>query len=91
MEIDVPADLRAICERIVRECLTDAQWAEIEAGDYFQKETVHGGYEADEGAFTFSWYAPDGEEYWVTLTLDEVGRVARGETRTVEVAPADTW
>jgi hypothetical protein len=84
MQIPVPDDLIAICREIVAEGKTDAEWAEIEAGDWFQTDTVHGGYEADEHAFTFSLYTPDGGELWLTLTLAEAAEVARGERLTVE-------
>lgn len=89
MEIPVPADLVAICRELVAEGKTDDEWAEIEAGDWFQTETVTGGYDAGEHAFTFSFYPPDGEEMWIVLTLAEAAEVARGERRAVEARPPD--
>lgn len=89
MEIPVPDDLRAICREIVAEGKSDDDWAEIEAGDWFQSETVTGGYDAGERAFTFSVYPPGGEELWITLILAEAGEVARGERAAVEARPAE--
>lgn len=89
MQIPVPGDLLAICREIVAEAKADAEWAEIEAGDWFQTDTVTGGYEADEHAFTFSVYAADGEEQWVTLTLAQAAEVARGERSVVEARRPD--
>ena len=89
MELRVPEDLRDICRQIVAEGKTDDEWSEIEAGDWFQTETVTGGYEAPERAFTFSYYAPDGEELWFQLTLEEAARVAAGEMQVVDARPAE--
>jgi hypothetical protein len=89
MQIPVPQDLAAICREIVAEGKTDDEWAEIEAGDWFQADTVTGGYEADEHAFTFSVYTPDGGELWLTLTLAEAAEVARGERILVEARRPD--
>jgi hypothetical protein len=89
MEIPVPADLLAICREIVAEGKTDDKWAQIEAGDWFQAETVTGGYDAGERAFTFSFYASEDEELWIVLTLEEAAEVARGERTVVEARRPD--
>lgn len=89
MEIPVPGDLVSICREIVAEGKTDAEWAAVEAGDWFQTDTVTGGYEADEHAFTFSVHTADGEELWVTLTLAQAAGVARGELGVVEARRPD--
>lgn len=89
MQIPVPDDLITICREIVAEGKSDAEWAEIEAGDWFQADSVTGGYEADEHAFTFSVHTPDGGELWVVLTLGEAAEVARGTRTTVEARPPD--
>jgi hypothetical protein len=89
MQIPVPDDLIAICREIVADGRTDAEWAEIEAGDWFQTGTVRGGYEADEHAFTFSVRTPEEGELWVVLTLADAGEVARGERTIVEARRPD--
>lgn len=85
MELPVNDDLKSVCEEIVREGKDAAAWSEIESDDMFQTETVHGGFDATEQAFTFSYYDPSGEEYWFQLSLDEVEDVARGVRTTVDV------
>jgi hypothetical protein len=89
MELRVPQELRDICREIVAEGKTDDEWSEIEADDWFQTDTVTGGYDALERAFTFSYYAPDGQELWFQLTLEEAARVAAGEMQVVEARPAE--
>ena len=89
MEIPVPDDLATICREIAAEGKTDDEWAQIEAGDWFQTETVTGGYDAGERAFTFSFYAPEDEELWIVLTLAEAAEVARGERTVVEARRPD--
>ncbi len=89
MTIPVPHDLIQICSAIHQEKKTEEEWGEIESDDMFQTDTVHGGYEALERAFCFSYYAPSGAEFWFQLTLREVGEVLRGEKRVIEVRPAE--
>lgn len=88
MDLPVPDELRAICQELVAEGKTDDEWCEVEAGDWFQTETVTGGYDALERAFTFSYYPPESSEMWIQLTLDEAARVAAGVMNVVEAAPA---
>lgn len=89
MDLPVPDDLRSICGEIVAEGKSDEEWSEIEADDWFQTDTVHGGYDALERAFTFSYYPPEGGELWLQLTLEEAARVAAGELHVVDATPAE--
>jgi hypothetical protein len=89
MDLPVPDDLRAICRDIVAEGRTDDECSRIEAGDWFQTDTVTGGYDALERAFTFSYYPPGGAELWFQLTLEEAARIADGELNVVDVRPAE--
>lgn len=89
MQIPVRDDLIAICREIVAEGKSDAEWAEVKAGDWFQTGTVTGGYEADEHAFTFSVHTPDGGELWIVLPLAEAAEVARGARTAVEARRPD--
>lgn len=88
MILPVNDDLRGICEEIVREGRTEEEWYEVAAGDWFQTDTVHGGYESPEDGFTFSYYPPDGGELWFQLSLAEVVEVMAGTRTTVECSPA---
>ena len=67
MQLPVDQEFRAICKQIIKEARTLAEWAEIESGDMFQSARYCGGFEADEGAFTFSHYDEDGREIWFTV------------------------
>lgn len=88
MTIPVPDDLVQVCHAILRENKTDDEWSEIESDDMFQQGSIHGGYEALEQAFCFSYYAPDGDEFWFQLTLPEIKDVASGQKQLVEIRPA---
>ena len=90
MQIPVPDDLIAICREIVADGRTDAEWAEIEAGDWFQTDSVTGGYEAVEHALTFSGRTPEeGELSGQVLPRADAGEVARGERTLVEARRPD--
>lgn len=61
------------------------------AEDWFQTETVTGGYNKLEEFFTFSYYPPEGGELWFALTLAEVGEVAAGTRIVVDATPAPMY
>lgn len=87
MQLAIDAELRTICREIVAENQAEEDWAEVESDDMFQTEHYQGGYDADEEAFCFSHYAPDGEEYWFELTLAEAKAIAAGEDLVIELRP----
>ena len=88
MTLPIPNDLVLVCQQIIRENKSDDQWSEIESGDMFQQGSIHGGYEALERAFCFSYYAPTGEELWFQITLPEVEQIVNGQKQSVEARPA---
>ena len=88
MQIVPDEEFLAICREIVAEDHSDEEWAEIESDDMFQTDSYCGGYDAIEEAFTFSYYAPDGEEYWFQLTLAEINALAAGRQISIEGRPA---
>ena len=89
MQLKVDTELRGLCEEIVDRDQSLEDWRETESDDEFQTDHYEGGYDADEDAFCFSHYAPDGEELWFQVTLAEVERIAAGEMSTVEARPAE--
>ena len=89
MELTIDSEFRSICQEIVAENQTEEEWAEVESDDMFQSENYVGGFDADEEAFCFSYYAPDGQEYWFQFTLDEAKAVTAGETPVIEIRPAE--
>ena len=78
MQIPSNKELRSICQSIVAEGLSLKQWAEIESDDMFQSASFCGGFDADEQAFLFSWYAKETEEYWFQLSMEEAVDIANG-------------
>ena len=88
-DIRPDAELRGLCAEILAESLTEAEWAEHESDDMFQSDHYCGGFESEESAFCFSHYREDGSEWWFQLTLEQVGRVARGEAVQLDARPAE--
>ncbi len=89
MTVQVGDELRQICRRILAEGLSEGDWAERESDNMFQAPTYAGGFEADERAFCFSCYAPDGSEHWFQLTLREVMDVAEGRLTEIPARPGE--
>lgn len=88
MKLIIDELLTSIFEQILAENKTDDEWAEIESDDMFQNRTYVGGYDADEEAFCFSFYADEGE-YWFQLTLDEIKEAVKGTIMDLELEKAD--
>jgi hypothetical protein len=84
MQLPVESEFLSLCEQILAEGRTLAEWAEIESGDMFQSPRYCGGFETDEGAFTFSHYDEGGREIWFTVTLTDVRSIVSGDLTTVE-------
>jgi hypothetical protein len=92
MLIRIPVDheFSTLCKEILNEHPSIEQWREIEADDMFQSPHYSGGFDATEDAFCFSYYDPDGSEFWFQLTLSEMREAVAGtlkflEARTPEV------
>ena len=90
MNIPLTDELLGLLRQIVAEQKSNEEWAEIESDDMFQSDSFTGGYDADEEAFTFSYYADDDEEYWFQLTLDEVESIVAGRRIEIQGDPADS-
>ena len=78
MQVPISDELRSIADQIERENISESDWADREACDTFQTKSFCGGYDADERAFLFSWYASDGHEYWFALSREDVRSIASG-------------
>lgn len=89
MQIPTKKELRSICQSIVAEGLSLDQWAEIESDDMFQSASFCGGFDADEQAFLFSWYANDSKEYWFQLSMEEAVGIATGGSPQIVGRPAE--
>ena len=89
MQIPSNDELRTLCQCITAEGLSLEQWAEIESDDMFQSASFRGGFDADERAFLFSWYANDMDEYWFQLSMDDVVEIANGGSAQIEGRPSE--
>ncbi len=88
VRLELNDEFELICREILDEHKTPRQWAEIESDDMFQSRSFVGGYDADEEAFCFSYYAANGQEYWFQVDLNEVELILRGEKINLEIRPA---
>ena len=88
MDIPVPPEFIDLCKDILSQNLEPADWAGVESDDMFQTPAFCGGYDADEAAFCFSYYDPDGNEYWFQLSLDSISAIASGSLRILSIRPA---
>lgn len=90
MNIPVTNEFKAICSEIISLAKTDEEWAAIESDDMFQSQHYIGGFDATELAFCFSYFDPEGIEYWFQLTKAEISEVLAGRRSSVAARPADT-
>lgn len=88
MLIPITEELRAILERVLNEGKTEPEWAEIESDDIFRSEQFDGGFDATERAFCFSYYDPNGDEFWFQITLAEIRELLAGAKNILEGRPA---
>ena len=72
MKLTVTKEFLEISREIENRKLTLSQWREIESSDDFQTKNYCGGFDATEDEFTFSYYNPDGTEYWFQLSLSKI-------------------
>lgn len=88
IKIPINTDLKSICDEIVDDNLTDEQWAAIESDDTFKRESIVGGYDADESAFCFSYFDDEKKEYWFQFDIGTAKKIAEGIEISVEGRPA---
>lgn len=88
MKLQISNEFRNICQEIVSEKKTPEEWAEIESDDMFQSQMFCGGFDADEMEFCFSYYSPEGREFWFQLAPSDVHAVADGKIHHLELRPA---
>ena len=89
MQVPITPELRMIAQEIESENLSEVEWAAREASDTFQTDSFCGGYDADESAFLFSWYATDGCEYYFSLSREDVRVIATGGRKDIVGNAAD--
>ena len=89
MDLVIDDKFKKICKSIIDENKAESEWAEIESGDMFQDDPYNGGYDADEEAFCFSYYHPNGNEYWFQITIKEVNQILGGTLKILTLTEAD--
>ncbi len=89
MKHKIDPELLQICKEIQVEDKKLSEWSEIESGDWFQRGKYRGGFEAEEQAFTFSYYNKNGEEFWFQIGMDEVGKIVDGQINEIDIIKAD--
>ena len=89
MKHAIPEELTLICRDILKENKTEAEWGEVESDDMFQTKNFVGGFDADEGAFCFSYYE-QGKEHWFQVSLGQVRDIVDGAVTTVDMRPAES-
>ena len=66
-----------LLEEISQINLTVEEWSERESSDMFRSRHFSGGYEALEGEFVFSYFPPDGGEFWFGISLTAVQKAVK--------------
>jgi hypothetical protein len=84
MEHQVDNELRGICEEIRREGKSEAQWAEVEASDWFQTPHYCGGFDATDMHFAFTVYVGD-RQYCFALSLADALMIADSRLDRIEI------
>ena len=80
--------LRSICQDIIAQNKTDAEWAEIESDDMYQDGPYVGGYNAIEQEFWFSFFE-GGKEYWFGFGLPIAEKIATGKEYWLDLIDPD--
>ena len=78
MEYEIDEELRGICRDILDDNRTIAEWAELEASDWFQTAHYCGGFDATDKHFAFT-VEVSGRDYCFSLTLEEAISIAGGQ------------
>ena len=89
MKIKVDKEFYKICKEILDEKKTINEWEQIESSDMFQTENYCGGYDATEGAFCFSYFDKNGDEFWFQIPLEAIKEVVAMKKEYLSMRKAD--
>jgi len=87
MEYNVDRELQRICGEIREENKSEAEWARIEASDWFQTPHYNGGFDATDMHFAFTIYL-NSEKFCFAISLSEALRIADGSIRKIQIEPS---
>lgn len=85
----IKPELFSICKEILIDSLELKNWRLIESCDQFQTKYYSGGFDATEDEFTFSYYDPNGDEYWFQLSLSDIDSIVKGKMTEINIRKAD--
>ena len=79
MDLALDEEMAAHLKEIVRIGKSKNEWADIESCDQFQSDHYCGGFDASDMAFTFSFFAEDGREFWFYFDLAIVSQALNAD------------
>ena len=79
MQLPIEGDFREICREIHAEVMSVGERALVWSDDMYQRGPFCGGWDPEPKRFFFSFHAPDGVDYWFSVTLWEILAIAEGE------------
>ena len=79
MHLPQSPDFLSICREIAQQVADEGFESLVWSDDMYQGGPFCGGWDPLHQRFFFSYYAPDGIDYWFDVSLDEVHAVTRGE------------
>ena len=85
INVIVPVDdeLRSICREILEQGWALSDWSDHESDDWFQSHRYHGGFDATEQQFCFSFTNDSGAEIWFQFPLEDVESLENGSISTI--------
>jgi hypothetical protein len=89
MKLKITKEFIEICKDILIQNWTEKEWSGHEEDDWFVTNNYEGGFDANENAFCFSYIAPDLEEYWFQIKLNEVMDIVDGKIDKTEARKAE--
>lgn len=88
-QLVVDEEFRGICEAILAQGKSAAEWDRIESDDLFQTEHYTGGYDATEQEFCFSYRDRDRKEWWFQFSYADTARIASGQLTHLDMREPD--
>jgi hypothetical protein len=88
-QLVVDEEFRRVCESILAQGKSAAEWDRIESDDLFQTEHYSGGYDATEQESCFSYRDRDREEWWFQFSYADTARIASGQLTHLDMREPD--
>jgi hypothetical protein len=85
MKLTIGNEIKRICKEISDQNWSENEWAKNESDDWFQHNTIVGGFSSDDNVFLFSYYDIDGE-WWFDFSLSDVSKILNGEIKHLKLS-----